>query len=91
MTIKEKLIDELLQDCQTSEDLLGQDGLLKQLTKQMLERMLEAEMVDHLGYDKHAITGHHTGNSRNGHSQKTLKGDFGEPLCAYNDETLCPR
>ena len=35
-------------------------------------------MTDHLGYEKHAPAGHHRGNSRNGKSQKTLKGEFGE-------------
>ena len=42
------------------------------------ERALAVEMTDHLGYEKHDPAGHHRGNTRNGKSQKTLKGDFGE-------------
>ncbi len=55
-----------------------QRGLLKELTKAILERALQAEMTDHLGYEKHDPAGHHRGNTRNGKSQKTLKGEFGE-------------
>ena len=42
------MLDELLKDCKTPEDLLGKNGVLKQLTKDLMERMLEAEMTDHL-------------------------------------------
>ena len=59
-------------------NLFQSTGLLKELTKAILERALQAEMTDHLGYEKHDPVGHHRGNSRNGKSQKTLKGDFGE-------------
>ena len=78
MTIKDKLLDELLKECQSPEDVLGKDGLLKQLTKRMLERALEAEMTTELGYEKHAITGRGSGNSRNGHSKKRVQGEFGQ-------------
>jgi len=78
MAIDTKLIDELLADYKKPEDIIGQNGLLKQLTKALLERALEAEMTAHLGYEKHAAAGDGSGNSRNGTSQKTLKGDFGE-------------
>ncbi len=44
----------------------------------LLERALQAEMTDHLGYEKHDPAGHHRGNTRNGKGQKTLKGEFGE-------------
>jgi putative transposase len=55
------------------------NGLLKQLTKALLERAMQAEMTEHLGYEKHDPAGHNnSGNSRNGGSRKTLKGDFGE-------------
>lgn len=73
-----ELLDELLKDCRTSEDLLGKDGVLKQLTKDLVERVLEAELTDHLGYDKHAPEGRGSGNSRNGSSSKTIQGDQGE-------------
>src|ERR1700758_1660495 len=78
MAIDKKLIDQLLTDYKKPEDIIGENGLLKQLTKAILERALAAEMTDHLGYEKHDPAGHHRGNTRNGKSPKTLKGDFGE-------------
>ena len=72
------LIDSLLSGYQKPEDLLGENGLLKQLTKALVERALEAEMTDHLGHGKHKAVSNLTGNTRNGKSRKTLKGDFGE-------------
>ncbi len=53
-------------------------GLAKQMTKRLLERALQGELTHHLGYDKHAAAGRGSGNSRNGTSQKTLKGEAGE-------------
>jgi putative transposase len=76
--IKPELIDELLKGYQKPEDLVGENGLLKQLTKAVLERALNAELTHHLGYEKHDPAGHHSGNSRNGTSAKTIKGNFGE-------------
>src|SRR6201984_1572056 len=78
MAIDNKLIDQLLTDYKKPEDIIGENGLLKELTKAILERALQAEMTDHLGYEKHEPAGHHRGNTRNGKSPKTLKGDFGE-------------
>jgi len=77
MTIDNELIDDLLKDYKKPEDIIGENGLLKQLTKAILERAMQAEMNEHLGYEKHDPAGHHTGNSRNGKSTKTLKGEFG--------------
>ena len=71
------LIDQLLKDYQSPEDVLGENGILKQLTKAVLERAMQAELTHHLGYEKHSLTGNNSGNSRNGKSKKTLKGDFG--------------
>jgi putative transposase len=76
--IKPELIDELLKGYQKPEDLIGENGLLKQLTKAVLERALNAELTHHLGYERHDPAGHNSGNSRNGTSAKTIKGDFGE-------------
>jgi len=59
----------------TTEEL---EDLTRLLRKTTLEAMLEGELEDHLGYPKHALKGHHSGNSRNGHSSKTLKGEHGE-------------
>ncbi len=78
MAIDRKLIDQLLTDYKKPEDIIGENGLLKELTKAILERALEAEITEHLGYAKHDPAGHHRGNTRNGKSRKTLKGDFGE-------------
>src|SRR6201988_2005734 len=78
MAINKKLIDQLLTDYKKPEDIIGENGLLKELTKAILERALEAELTEHLGYEKHAAAGHHRGNTRNGKGKKTLKGDFGE-------------
>lgn len=79
MGIDPKLVDQLLADHgRRVEDIAGENGLLKQLTKAILERALNAELTDHLGYEKHDPAGYKSGNSRNGKSSKTLKGDFGE-------------
>ena len=77
MTIDNELIDNLLKDYKKPEDIIGENGLLKQLTKQLLERAMAAELTDHVGYEKHDAAGHKSGNSRNGKSAKTLKGSFG--------------
>ncbi|MDQ3256013.1 MAG: IS256 family transposase, partial [Acidobacteriota bacterium] len=76
--IDPKLIDELLKNYTKPEDILGENGLLKQFTKALLERAMQVEMNEHLGYEKHSAAGDNSGNSRNGTSSKTLKGDFGE-------------
>ena len=73
-----KLADSLLANYKKPEDLIGESGLLKQLTKMLVERALEAEMTEHLGHDKSETVTNATGNARNGHSAKTLKGEFGE-------------
>lgn len=78
MAIRKELLDELLKQCKCPEDLTAVDGLLSELTGALVSRMLEAEMTDHLGYEKHDVAGRGTGNSRNGHSKKTLKTDRGE-------------
>jgi putative transposase len=78
MTVSNELLDSLLADYKKPEDLIGAEGLLKQLTKKLVERALEAEMAEHLGHAKHASVANPTGNTRNGKSKKTLKGEFGE-------------
>ena len=78
MTVSNELIDSLLADYKKPEDLIGEHGLLKQLTKRLIERALEAEMAEHLGHGKHEPVANPAGNARNGRSKKTLKGEFGE-------------
>jgi len=73
----DKMLDELVKGKQP-EELLGEGGVLKQLTKRLVERALEGEMTTHLGYEKNAAEGRNTGNSRNGKSTKQVKADFGE-------------
>lgn len=75
---EEQLIKRILANYTTPEDLIGENGLLKRLTKKLVEGALGAELTHHLGYEKHAAAGQGSGNSRNGVSSKTLKGDFGE-------------
>ena len=73
-----ELLDSLLADYRKPEDLIGENGLLKQLTKLLVEKALEAEMADHLGHGKNEPVENSAGNTRNGKSRKTLKGEFGE-------------
>jgi len=77
MAITDEVLNELLKDYQKPEDLLGQNGLLKQLQKRLLEKAMGAELTVHLGYGKHDPAGKNSGNSRNGTGPKTLKGEFG--------------
>lgn len=78
MPITDKLINQLLVGCNSPDDILGDAGLLKQLTKKVTERALNAEMEQHLGYAKHAPEGKSSGNSRNGKSTKTVRSVHGD-------------
>jgi putative transposase len=80
MEIKDETLDELI--AASKGELLGPEGLLKQLSKRLLERMLAGELDTHLGYEKHDPAGYGSGNSRNGKTQKTLKGAQGEMTIA---------
>ena len=76
--VPEALLSGLLANYKKPEDLIGENGLLKQLTKLLVERALEAELTEHLGHQRHEAVANAGGNTRNGRSKKTLKGDFGE-------------
>lgn len=80
MAIEKELLDRLLGDYNYTkpEDLIGENGLLKQLTKALFERALQAEMTVHLGHEKNGAITSPGGNARNGKSAKTIKGDFGK-------------
>lgn len=81
--IDPKLIDDLAKSIKTEKDLAE---LGKYLLKQTVERAMNAEMDEHLGYEKHATEGKNTGNSRNGYTPKKLKGNFGEiPIVTPRD------
>lgn len=58
-------------------ELVGPNGLLNQLTKNVLETALDAEMAEHLGYEKHDPAGRGSGNSRNGTRAKTVLTEIG--------------
>jgi putative transposase len=62
----------------TYEDLMGKEGVIKKLLASSIENLLDAELTEHLGYEKHSPAGDHSGNSRNGYTKKTLKNDQGE-------------
>ena len=66
------LIDELLAGARTQEEIAGPGGLLSQLTKRLVERAMEVELTDHLGYEPHQEPAGGTGNTRNGSMPKTL-------------------
>ena len=78
MTVSNELIDSVLADYKKPEDLIGEHGLLKQLTKKLVERALDAEMAEYLGHVRNEPVTNAAGNTRSGKSKKTLKGEFGE-------------
>ena len=78
MTFRPELIDELLKEYRKPEDLMGEGGIFKQLTKALVERCLSAELDTHLAEEKAEPEGERSKNRRNGQSKKTIKGEFGE-------------
>jgi len=70
---QDELIEQLLEGCDDPQEILGKKGLLHQLQKKLVERALDAELDDHLGYSPHERKG--TANSRNGKTKKTVKTD----------------
>jgi len=76
--IKPELLDELLSGVSSPDDLMGDAGLFRQLKKALMERALGGELTHHLGYEKHDPAGRGSGNSRNGHSSKTVLTEDGE-------------
>jgi putative transposase len=77
MTFRPELIDELLKEYRNPEDLMGEGGIFKQLTKALIERCLTAELDTHLEQEHLEPTPDSPKNRRNGHSKKTIKGEFG--------------
>ena len=76
--IPQELLDELLADYEGPEDLVGPDGLMKQLFGRLVETAAGSELTDHLGYERGDEAGRGSGNSRNGTTPKTLLTDHGE-------------
>jgi putative transposase len=76
--LPDELLDELMSGASTPQEITGQGGLLAQLTKRMVERAMEVELSDHLGYELHAEPPGGAGNTRNGSTPNTLITDQGE-------------
>lgn len=77
MAMVETFSELFVRNYREAEHLIGENGLLKDLTKRLLERAMQAEMKEHLGYFKYASSGNDTGNSRNGSYGKKVRGEFG--------------
>src|SRR5579884_1374916 len=72
-----EVLDELLAGARTEEEIVGPGGLLSQLSKRLVERALEVELTDHLGYERHQEPPGGVGNTRNGSTAKTLTTEHG--------------
>ena len=70
--LSDEVIDELLAGARSEEEIVGPGGLLAQLTKRLVERAMEAELTEHLGYEPHQEPPGGAGNTRNGSTPKTL-------------------
>jgi len=77
MAITKEILNELLKDCKCPDEFYGPDGLVKQLSKALIERMMQAELTDQLGYEKSKSGEKQTENRRNGKTSKTLRTDQG--------------
>ena len=81
-TKKRDLLDELIREHLAEgkhpKELLEEGGLLKQLTQELVQKCLEAEMDTHLGYEKNERAGKSAENRRNGYTKKVLKSEQGE-------------
>ena len=75
--LPDELVDELLAGARTEEEIFGSGGLFGQLTKRLVERAMEVELTDHLGYEPHQEPPGGTGNARNGGTPKTLLTEHG--------------
>jgi len=77
MAITKEVLDELLKEYKGPDDFYGQDGLIKQLSKALIERAMQTELTEQLGYEKSKSGEKETENRRNGTSSKTLRTDQG--------------
>ena len=77
VTLKAELVEELMKAVKSPQELFGPAGLFHQIKAALMERMLEAELAEHLGFEKNAAEGRGSGNSRNGYTTKTVKTDTG--------------
>jgi hypothetical protein len=70
--LPDDVVDELLAGARTEEEIVGPGGLLSQLTKRLVERAMEVELTDHVGYERHQEPPGGSGNTRNGSTSKSL-------------------
>jgi putative transposase len=75
--LPDEVIDQLLQGAKSEDEIVGPGGLMSQLTKRVVERALEVELTDHLGYEPHREPPGGVGNTRNGSTSKTLSTEHG--------------
>jgi transposase-like protein len=81
MDLNDEVFEQLKKDlnkAKSYKDLMGENGAIKKILKASLELMLETEMNEHLGYQKHDSSGNNSGNSRNGKTRKSILTDQGE-------------
>jgi len=78
MTDIKKLAEDLIKDCENPIELFHDGGFLDQLKAKLIEKAMNCEMDQHLGYEKHDQAGNNSGNSRNGNYKKTIKSKNGE-------------
>ncbi len=76
--LPDDVVDELLAGARTEEEIVEPGGVLAQLTKRLVERAMEVELTDHLGYEPHREPPGGAGNTRNGSTSKTLITESGE-------------
>ena len=75
--LPDEVVDELLAGARTEEEIVGPGGVLAQLTKRLVERALEVELTDHVGYERHQEPPGGAGNPRNGSTAKRLATEHG--------------
>ncbi len=71
-------VQEELSRAESMDDFFGKDGIFAKLFASTMEQMLEAELSDHLGYDRYETKGHNSGNNRNGHYDRKLRTSNGD-------------
>lgn len=95
MTLSNELLDQLLKGVDHPEDLLGEQGLMKELMARLMERTLGAELTEHLGYEPHGDPASQQGNRRDGAARKLREQiqvvlDGGDPVGVYFEKTAPP-
>ena len=75
-----KTVSAELGTARSMDDFFGRDGIFARLFAKTLEEMLEAELTEHLGYEKHEGRGRNSGNNRNGSYQKTIRTSNGQTV-----------